>query len=269
MARRLIATKSLVAAAVVAAGLLSGAGCADSITFSKSERAEGRIALAEGDHESASIIFANQVRRSPRDYKAHFHLGEARWAAGHRPEAVRSYMTALDVMPLSPRGRADDEYRFLIVNSLAFALAQTDTDGTQLAEIERLSKGDKVKKLLVAMTYAKAGEPDAAIAAFESARRLDRQDPQIVKAYGLYLESIRQEEAAEQMLRRAYSLDPQDEEVAAGLRRLGIIPGPAILSKTQLATPAMPLGPLPPVKVKVVREGESAAAPTDPQAGLN
>ncbi len=92
MARRPISIQlstPLLAATVVASGLALG-GCADSLTFSKTERAEGRIALSEGDHETASLIFANQVRRSPRDYRAHFHLGEARWAAGHQPEAVRS-----------------------------------------------------------------------------------------------------------------------------------------------------------------------------------
>ncbi len=178
-------------------------------------------------------------------------------------------MTALDVMPLTPRGRDDDEYRMLILDTLAYALAETDSDGSQLAEIERLSKGDKVKKLLVALTYAKAGEPDAAIAAFESARLLDRDDPQTVKSYGLYLEGIRQEEAAEQMLRRAYSLNSEDEEVARPpCAALASSPARPSLSKTQLAKPAMPLGPLPQVRVKEADATEPDAV-EDPQAGLN
>ena len=255
-------------------------GCADAVTFSESERATGRIALGEGEHEIAARIFANQVRRAPRDYKAHFHLGQAQWAAGRRPEAVRSYTTALDVMPLTLAGQADDEYRFLIIDELAGALAAVDADGTRLAQVERGSKGDKYRKLLVALTHAKAGRPDAAIGSFTEAVRLDRmdadegeQDARIAKAFGLYYESLQQPDAAEAALRLAYSIDPRDEETAAALRRLDVIPGPAILSKTQLAKPGVPLGPLPELKLNRV-DGEADPAPPEPDyltdvAGLN
>ena len=49
-------------------------------------------------------------------------------------------------------------------------------------------------------------------------------------------------------LRRAYRLNTQDEEVAAALLRLGVVPGPAILSATELSKPKVPLGPIPQVK---------------------
>src|SRR5690606_19948825 len=84
--------------------------------------------------------------------------------------------------------------------------------------------------------------------AFQEAINLDRSDPQPVKQFGLYLESIAQADAAEQQLRRAYRLNTQDEEVAAALRRLGVVPGPAILSATELSKPKIPLGPIPEVK---------------------
>ena len=229
----------------LAAAALLLAGCADALTFSKSERAEGRIALSEGDHETAAMIFRNQVRRSPNDYKAHFHLGEARWSAGRYPEALQSYRTALDVMALSPSGRGDVEYRTLIVEEYARALAEVDADGSRVAAIEQNSTGDVWRKLLVAQAHAKAGRPDAAIAAFRAARGLDRDNAHVAKAYGLYLESIRQDAAAEEVLRRAYALAPQDAQVAAALVRLGVVPGPAILSKNNLARPLVPLGPLP------------------------
>ncbi len=259
MAGRNLLNRSLTlsfATVLASAAVFSFAGCADALTFSKTERTQGRIALQEGDYEEAAITFANQVRRNPKDYRAHFHLGEARWSAGRFPEAVRSYMTALDVMEFSPRGQSDPEFKLIIIDELAGALAEVDHDGHQLAEIERLATGNKTKKLLVALTHGKAGRPDAAIASFREARSLDRTDPQIAKSFGLYLEGIQQELAAEEMLRRAYALNPQDEEVAAALRRLGIIPGPAILSKNQLTRPTMPLGPLPQVSLSDLMGGE-------------
>ena len=258
-------TRTLLPLAALAA-FLTAAGCADALTFSKTERAQGRIALSEGDHESATLIFRNQVRRAPKDYKAHFHLGEARWAAGRYPEALQSYRAALDVMALSPSGRSDDEYRTLIVEEYARALAEVDADGSLVASIEDNSTGDVWKKLLAAQAHAKAGRPDAAIAAFRAARGLDRDNAHVAKAYGLYLESIRQDAAAEEVLRRAYALAPQDAQVAAALVRLGVVPGPAILSKNALARPAVPLGPLPEIDLS---KPQPADAPDNAAARLN
>lgn len=263
---------------ILTAGAFTAAGCADALTYSTTERAEGRIALEEGDHEQAAMVFANQARRNPRDYKAHFHLGEARWAAGRYPEALRSYKTALDVMSLTPRGQNDREYRILILNEYARALAEVDTDGSLLAQIEKTSAGNKQKKLLIALAHAEAGRPDPAIGSFRSAMRLDRmsedQDPQIAKSFGLYLESIQQEAFAEEVLRRAYSLAPGDEEVAAALRRLGVVPGPAILSKNDLVPPVVPRGPIPQMRLKDAEEEpkqdqKQEQAPAATASGLN
>jgi tetratricopeptide (TPR) repeat protein len=247
------------ALALAGAAALGAGGCADALTFSKAERTEGRIALGEGDHETATLIFLNQTRRSPKDYKAHFYLGQARWASGLYPEAVTSFHTALQVMELSASGQSDDAYRIMIIEDLARALSETDADGSKLAAIEARSKGDAWLKLLIARTHAESGRPDAAINAYQSARRLDRGNALIAKSFGLYLESVRQEVAAEEVLRRAYALDPRDEEVAAGLRRMGVVPGPSIRSKNDLARPAMPLGPLPQVKLHRP-EGQTAGA---------
>lgn len=233
----------------LAATALLAVGCADAITFTKSDRARARIALTDGDHETASEVFQRQVQNNPRDYRAHVHLGQARLAAGNETAALRSFRTALDVLPLTPIGRTDTEYRQLIINEYARTLADVDTDGTMTDELDRRAKGDVTMKLLVARTHGEAGRPDAAIASFQEARRLDREDQIVAKQYGLYLESIRQDAAAEEVLRRAYALDSRDTEVAAALRRLGIVPGPAILSRNDLAKPKIPLGPLPEVKL--------------------
>ena len=232
-------------------------GCADALTTSRTETATGRTLLQEGEAEEASQIFANQVRRSPKDYKAHYYLGESRATSGRYEEAISSYATALEVMPLSLSGQDDDEFRFTIVDSFSRVLADHDPDGTQLAQIEQKGKGNKTYKLLAAMTHARAGRPDNAIESFNEAFALDRNDPQVAKQYGLYLQSIAQKDAAEYYLRRAYRLNTRDEEVAAALIREGIVPGPALLSATELSKPALPLGPLPEVKFNK----EPAAAP--------
>lgn len=261
---------TLLAGGFLVAALTFG-GCADAITFSRTETVEGRTLIEEGDPEGAAVIFANMTRRNPRDHRAHYYLGVAKVESGRSREAIRSFRDGLSVMELTPHGRADDQFRALLVDALSGTLAESDVDGSQLAQIEKLSKGNPTLKLLVAMTHAKAGRPDNAIAGFESATTLDRRNPEIAKQYGLYLESLQQEEAATKVLRRAYALNTTDEEVAAALTRLGIIPGPSLLSRIDLATPALPLGPLPEIRVveqpQTKGEGqtpEETATPTTP-----
>ena len=271
----LSARPALLPAARLAVGLGVGlavaaalAGCADAFTYSRSETSVAMVKLEEGDSEEAAIVFANQVRRWPNNYKAHYHLGLARLDSGRPQEAIRSFKTALEVMPLSKEGREDATYRFYTIDALSGALAEHDADGAQLAQIEAKAKGNPHLQLLVAMTHAKAGRPDNAIESFNAARALDRDDPQIAKQFGLYLESIAQAQPAEHELRRAYRLNTQDEEVAAALRRLGVIPGPAILSATELTKPVVPLGPIPEVKFgKDEAKAQANPPAATPEAG--
>ena len=236
--------KILSVLALAAAGALVQTGCADSMTFSRTERTQGRILMQEGDPAGAAEIFTAQVNRNQKDFRAHYHLGEAQWALGRYPEAVQSFRTALEVRTITPAGKNDEEYRIAIINALATALAEYDTDGTILSSYEN-SGLNTDRALLVAETYAKSGRPDEAIAAYRTAVNVAKEDPQVMKSYGLYLESLKQDAAAEAVLRTAYRLDTTDQDVAAALLRLGVVPGPAILSRGELSTPYMPLGPLP------------------------
>ena len=68
-----------------------------------------------------------------------------------------------------------------------------------------------------------------------------------VKYIRLYLEQLGQTKRADGELRRAYTLNSKDEEVAAALRRLGVVPGPSLKGEDGLEKPVLPLGPLPEV----------------------
>ena len=267
--RRITRTAAYAAVGLLALATAGGlVGCADAVTFSRTETAKGRIYLEEGDAESAAVIFANQVRRNPKDHRAHYYLGVARQDSGRFQEAIRSFKTGLEVMPLTVHGADDAEFRFLLTDALSSVLAEHDPDGSQLAQIEKTSKGDKHAKLLIAMTHAKAGRPDNAINAFQEAANLDRHDPQIFKQYGLYLASLRQEESAVKVLTRAYALNTQDQQVASALQELGVVPGPSLMSKVELAKPAVPLGPLPQINIaeKPEETGKQPGGETAPEA---
>ena len=91
---RRMAGSTLLAGGFLAAALSLG-GCADAITFSRTETAQGRILIDEGDPESAAVIFANMTRRNPRDYRAHYYLGVANAESGQPRQAIRSFRDGL------------------------------------------------------------------------------------------------------------------------------------------------------------------------------
>jgi tetratricopeptide (TPR) repeat protein len=95
------------------------------------------------------------------------------------------------------------------------------------------------------------GDADSAIDTYQQAALIDRKDFAIAKDYGLYLEQIpgKRDEAVRQ-LKKAYQLNNKDPEVAAALRRVGIVPGPSLKEQEQLAKPSVPKGPLPEMDVK-------------------
>jgi hypothetical protein len=67
----------------------------------------------------------------------------------------------------------------------------------------------------------------------------------IAKDAGLYLVQIEQKPRAEAALRKAYRLKDTDEAVNNALRRLGVVPGPALKEENELRKPLIPRGPLP------------------------
>jgi len=77
------------------------------------------------------------------------------------------------------------------------------------------------------------------------------EDPRnfaFAKEYGLYCEQLQQTAKAQEVLRQAYGINQRDPEVVAALQRIGVVPGPSLRSKADLAQPPLPKGPLPPWK---------------------
>ena len=100
---------------------------------------------------------------------------------------------------------------------------------------------------------------------FEPLQRLDRNNFYVIKEYGLYLERLGQADKSLPLLKRAYTMDPQDAEVQAGLRRLGLVPGPSLKDRNALAKPPVPEGPIPPV-TEWVKNRSNTPAPAAPAA---
>ena len=237
---------SRTAAVLLLAGGLGGCGT-EVISYNRQFREQGMSQYGQAAYADAASSFHNALRQEPGDYTSRYYLGECEEKMSKLQQAIEDYRTTLQVMDHSLEGRGDRPFRAKVIDALASAIAREPDHSGDLSIIERQPRTPETA-LLLAKIYRQTGDADGAINCFEQAQHLDTQDAAIAKDYGLYLEQLGQTQRAETQLRRAYALNTKDEEVAAALRRLGIVPGPSLLQgDAALAKPALPLGPLPEV----------------------
>jgi tetratricopeptide (TPR) repeat protein len=167
----------------------------------------------------------------------------------NRPqEAIEEYRTTLIVMSTSIEGKADTVTRQRVLIAMAAAIAKESDKTSDLAQIERQQPRTQENVVMLARIYRQSGDADMALMRYEEAQQLVATDPVVAKEYGLYLEQLGQTKKADVELRLAYGLNTNDEEVAAALRRLGVVPGPSLENEDALQKPVVPLGPLPEVE---------------------
>jgi hypothetical protein len=85
---------------------------------------------------------------------------------------------------------------------------------------------------------------------YQHASLLDAQNFPVLKEYGLYLQQVGQTQRAQAALSQAYRIDNTDAQVNDSLRQMGIVPGPSLKERDELARPVLPKGPLDLDKIK-------------------
>lgn len=254
----------LAAAALLTAGL---AGCgSEVISYNRAFRERGTEQYSHADYSAAASSFSNAVRQEPGDYTSRYYLGQCEEKMNKLQQAIQEYKTTLVVMDHSLEGRGDRAFRSKVVNSLGDAIAREPEKSGDLTLLEQQPRTAE-NAFLLAKIYRQAGDADNAITRFEQAQQIDPENPQIAKEYGLYLEQLGQTQRAETELRRAYTLNSKDEEVAAGLRRLGIVPGPSLKGEAGLEKPFIPVGPLPEVDLSTSSKNSSQSQTAQPGTG--
>ena len=250
----------------VAVLLAALAGCGtEVISYNRQFREQGMSQFGQSAFADAASSFQNALRQEPGDYVSRYYLGQCEEKMSKIQQAIEEYRTTLNVMDHSLEGKTDSAFRSKVVDALAAAIGREPEKSGDLAAIERQPRTAE-NAFLLAKIYRQSGDADSAISCFEQAQQIDPQNPEIAKEYGLYLEQLGQTPRADAQLRRAYSLNSKDEEVAAALRRLGIVPGPSLKGEAGLDKPPLPLGPLPEVDLstssKRSQEGQSVAPGT-------
>jgi tetratricopeptide (TPR) repeat protein len=247
-------------ATVLGALALAGTGCALDQHFSQTAHVEGARLYNAGDYDGAAGAYRNAVKAEPRDYKAYYYLGCSYDAQRDNEKAIHAYRTALDVMSLTFKGQHDGDFRQKVLDSLARSIARGPTRQTELdlSEQQARTKHEAEPYYLVAKIYRYSGDADKAVENYNKANLMDPNDVNIIRELGLYYEQLGQAQRAEPALRRAYALGATDKETTDAMRRLGIIPGPAIKAQKDLAQPVIPPGPLPEVTLPKLSSSDAA-----------
>ena len=260
--------KRAAAVALLAAGL---AGCGggispEMITYNHAAyRQQGIDKYDKSDYVNAASDFKEALRQEPGDYTSRYYLGECYDHMGHPQQAIEEYRTTLTSMVHSLEGKGDVQTRGKVLDALAHAIAHEEDRTGDIAIIERQERTSE-NAVLLARISRYSGDADTALMHYQEAQQIDPASQPIAKEYGLYLEQLGQTKRANWQLRHAYAMNTRDEEVAAALRRLGIVPGPSLKSEDQLEKPFLPLGPLPEVDLTTSNK-TSSSTPAAQQPG--
>jgi Tfp pilus assembly protein PilF len=224
-------------------------------------REQGVAQYQKADYINASSSFKEALRQEPGDYTSRYYLGECFDKMGQPQRAIEEYRTTLNVMTKSLEGKGDVAVRGKVLEALSEAIAHEPDRTGDLALIERQQPRSPENAVLLARIYRYSGDADMALTRYAEAQDIEPSNPLIAKEYGLYLEQLGQKKRADAQLRHAYAMNTRDEEVAAALRRLGVVPGPSLKTEEQLEKPFVPLGPLPEVDLT----SNKSTTPSKPQ----
>ncbi len=220
-----------------ALSLLLAGGCADLMTYAGDDRRQGLDLYQKSEYADATAAFLNATRQDPQDYLSFYYLGASYQARGLYPQAITAYRSCLDVMPLSLAGQNDLPTWYHARDGLATSIAKGPTYAAETAKLERSAagKGSVEDQWLLAKIHRAAGDADAAVDEYNKAVHIDPTRFDVLKEAGLYEYGLKQTDLAEFTLKRAYGVDPNDNDVNAALRQLGVVLGPSLADPSSLS----------------------------------
>jgi len=231
------------------------------VTNTKAVRNTGIGQYNAGEYTEAAGTFKNATRQDPRDYQSYAYLGDCYQQMGQQQQAIQAYKTSLDTAKRTLAGREDAPFRARTLDGLAGAIAKSGDVEIDAAAQAATSGANGEGYFLLAKVHRNLGDADSALDAYNRAALMGPKDFFVMKDYGLFLEQLKQNQQAEKMLRRAYSLNAKDADVVAALRRIGVVPGPSLYEANALAKPAVPKGPIPPAREWHIGPANTAQRP--------
>jgi tetratricopeptide (TPR) repeat protein len=240
----------LIRCAVAATPILALTGCSDIITYADKTRDAGMVAYNQQDYPRAAGAFRSALRQDPRDYRSHYYLGMSALQMHNYQQATVAFRACLDTQNVTLLGKEDEDVRNKALDGLAQAIVKSDDADLEVNKVEQAghaTKGPAAARefFVLAKVYRYRKLPDMALDFYNRATLEDPKNFAFAKEYGLYCEQLQQTAKAQEVLRNAYGINQRDPEVVAALQRIGVVPGPSLRSKADLAQPPVPKGPLP------------------------
>jgi tetratricopeptide (TPR) repeat protein len=252
------------------------AGCSDMITYSQQNRDVGITAFNEADYPKAAGAFRSALRQDPRDYMSHYYLGLCSLQLQNYQQAIVAFHSSLETQNVTLAGQDDNVTRLKSLDGLAQAIVKADDSDMEINKVEQAARSGRGpvaarEFFILGKIYRYRQFPDMAIDYYNRAMVDDPHNFDYAKEYGLYCEQTQQTAKAQEALRRAYALNVTDNDVASALRRLGVVPGPSLRDKDDLAKPLLPKGPIPEVDMAKVKSslgiGSDEPKPVAPAPG--
>jgi tetratricopeptide (TPR) repeat protein len=234
--------KSVLSAALGGAIVLSLAGCGDMLTWAADAKRQGIEQYNDGRYAQATGSFRNAARQDPTDPETEYWLGLSYEQTHCYHEAINAYKTALRLQPDPTSVRFDHQMHDNAFDRLARVVAQTDASNTETDLIVKTAADTKApdEYRLLGRIFRYRGDADTALDNYRRALQLNPDSYVAQKELGLYLEVLGQNQEAGQVLRDAYRLNQQDQDIDTALRRIGMVPGPGLLAQDGSARPVMP-----------------------------
>jgi tetratricopeptide (TPR) repeat protein len=248
-------------------------GCSDMITYAQRNRDVGIDAYNQADYPKAAGAFRAALRQDPRDYQSNFYLGLSSLQMQNYQEAIVAFRSSLETQNVTLSGKDDNATRMKSLDGLAQAIVKADDSDNEINKVEqaaRSSQGASAARefYILAKIHRYRMLPDMALDYYNRASLNDPKNFDYAKEYGLYCEQLQQRAKAQEALRHAYAIYPGDKEVTDALQRQGIVPGPSLKDKDELAKPLIPRGPIPEVDMAKVKSslgiGSDDSKPTAP-----
>jgi len=236
--------------------ILTAGGCTEVMTNTRVDREHAIKMYNDGNYADAAGALREGVRHNPADLQTHYYLALSLDRLGAFDEAIQQYRTTLKLMENSLEGRDSPEMRKRVLEQLADCVTKAHDSDPSTAMLHDGTTAED--QYLRAKIESKLGDADAALEAYRRSLLLDNQQQEVRRDYGLYLAQLGQTDQARTELKRAYSMNPNDVKTAAGLRKVGIVPGPSLRDESDMAHPLVPLGPIP--ELQIPANGQDATA---------
>ena len=238
---------------MVLTGLLGAslAGCSsmqgvDVLTWSNDAKRQGMQQYNDGRFPEAAGCFRNAIRQNPADPESEFWLAMCYEQIQSYHEAIDAYKTSLQLMPRPDSAHYSVAMHDNAFDRLAHIVAANDPTGseTDLIEQTALQSNSSEQYRLLGRIYRYRGDADTSLTDYRRAVRIDADSFVAQREFGLYLEQLSQNQEAGQVLRDAYRINQNDDQVNSALLRIGMEPGPGLLANEQPAAhPVMPALP--------------------------